>query len=224
MNWMEMLNNTISFLLSLLIPTTVEPMTMKHSADVAANAPWYLPRTELFIDSSGPAQSPPVDLTECSKECITVEDCPFDQSCFGATLARPGCCLPDHYHSFSEINTGGCRYSYTSRIILAALTPNATGCVSDEQCRRSCDSTVCDMEQQPSRCLCEPGTHFLFEKCWKRCPPFAEERPIVDERGIFFYILLRENCFSYCKLRTSESVARLVMHRSKRSIGKNAFC
>ncbi|GMR40581.1 hypothetical protein PMAYCL1PPCAC_10776, partial [Pristionchus mayeri] len=105
----QMLNNTISFLLSLLIQTTAEPMTVQHSADVAANALWYHPRTALFVDSAGPAQSPPVDLTECSKECVTVVDCPFDQSCFGATLARPGCCLP-------------------------ALTPNATGCVSDEQC------------------------------------------------------------------------------------------
>ncbi|GMT18196.1 hypothetical protein PFISCL1PPCAC_9493, partial [Pristionchus fissidentatus] len=183
--WFQMLNNTLSFLLSLLIPVT-ETNVMKYSADVAANAPWYHPRAELFVDSAGPAQSPPVDLTECSKECITVEDCPFDQSCFGATMARPGCCLP-------------------------SLTPNATGCVSDEQCRRSCESTICDKEQSPSRCLCELGTHFLFEKCWKRCPPFAEELPVVDARG-----------FSYCKLRTSENVARRVMSRSKRAIGKNS--
>ncbi|GMR40570.1 hypothetical protein PMAYCL1PPCAC_10765, partial [Pristionchus mayeri] len=107
---------------------------------------------------------------------------------------------------------------------LPALTPNATGCVSDEQCRRSCDSTVCDMQQQPARCLCEPGTHFLFEKCWKRCPPFAEQHPVVDERGKLFLGCMKNSGFSYCKLRTSESVARLVMRRSKRAIGKNAYC
>ena len=121
-------------------------------------------------------------------------------SCFRATSDNPGCCLK-------------------------ALKPNETGCLLDEQCKRACESTVCDAGFGTTRCLCEKGNHFLFNKCCqsrlflfcrvgsgKKCPEFAFEEPVVDERG-----------FSSCQLKTDIVTAMNYMRRMKRQLRSN-FC
>ncbi|CAJ0578601.1 unnamed protein product, partial [Mesorhabditis spiculigera] len=123
----------------------------------------------------------------CEQECMTTSDCDTGLSCFHATMDSRGCCLQ-------------------------TLKPNETGCVVDDQCKRACESTFCDKAQQPSRCLCEKGRHFLFNKCWKKCPEFAHPEPEVDPQG-----------FSFCKLKVSEATALQWIRRNKRQL-RNAFC
>lgn len=83
-------------------------------------------------------------------------DCPTGFSCFSATNESKGCCLKGNI--IHEVKF----YSY-----FPALKPNETGCVIDDQCKRACESTHCDTSQSPSRCLCDAGRHFLFNKCCK---------------------------------------------------------
>ncbi|KAE9549437.1 hypothetical protein FO519_007350 [Halicephalobus sp. NKZ332] len=123
----------------------------------------------------------------CSTECQTTVDCPTGFSCFSATNDDKGCCLK-------------------------ALKPNETGCVIDDQCKRACESTHCDTSQSPSRCLCDAGRHFLFNKCWKRCPEFAHPDPVVDASG-----------FSQCVLKIDAKAAGAYMRRFKRQMRSN-FC
>lgn len=127
-----------------------------------------------------------VDFT-CSQECTTTMDCDTGLSCFHATTYSKGCCL-------------------------MALKPNETGCMIEDQCKQACESTICDRSQFPSRCLCEKGRHFLFNKCWKKCPDFAHPEPIIDDRG-----------FSRCELKTDLKTAFQYMRRNKRQM-RNNFC
>ncbi|KIH46596.1 hypothetical protein ANCDUO_23351 [Ancylostoma duodenale] len=53
----------------------------------------------------------------------------------------------------------------SSHVCEQALKPNETGCVLDDQCRRACESTMCEKTEKGSRCMCEKGRHFLFNKC-----------------------------------------------------------
>ncbi|VDM49433.1 unnamed protein product, partial [Toxocara canis] len=92
------------------------------------------------------------------------------------------------------------------------MKPNETGCIIDEQCKRACESTYCENVHRPSRCLCDKGSHFLFNKCWKKCPEFAYSEPQVDTNG-----------FSQCILKTDQRTAIMYMRRNRRQL-RSAFC
>ncbi|CAI4230647.1 unnamed protein product [Auanema sp. JU1783] len=151
------------------------------------NPPWYLPIIEYFEPLLAKEIVAQATSENCRQECTTTMDCSTGLSCFQATEDKPGCCLP-------------------------ALKPNETGCILDDQCKRACESTICDKTQQISRCLCEEGRHFLFNKCWKKCPAFAHPEPIVDALG-----------FSRCELKTDLRTAVGFMRRMKRQMRSN-FC
>ncbi|KAK0390288.1 hypothetical protein QR680_019280 [Steinernema hermaphroditum] len=123
----------------------------------------------------------------CKAECSTTMDCETGLSCFNATAKTKGCCLK-------------------------TLKPNETGCIADDQCKRACESTHCDRTQSPSRCLCDTGRHFLFNKCWKKCPDFAHPEPVIDSRG-----------FSRCELKGDTKSAMMYMRRMRRQM-RSAFC
>uniref|UniRef100_A0A1I7YP05 TIL domain-containing protein n=1 Tax=Steinernema glaseri TaxID=37863 RepID=A0A1I7YP05_9BILA len=123
----------------------------------------------------------------CGAECSTTMDCDTGLSCFNATSDSKGCCLK-------------------------ALKPNETGCVVNDQCKRACESTHCDLSQTPSRCLCDSGRHFLFNKCWKKCPEFALPAPVIDSKG-----------FSRCDLKMDTKSAMMYMRRMRRQL-RSAFC
>ncbi|CAJ0596799.1 unnamed protein product [Cylicocyclus nassatus] len=123
----------------------------------------------------------------CEQECTTTMDCSNGLSCFHATTNSKGCCL-------------------------MALKPNETGCVLDDQCRRACESTMCEKTDKGSRCMCEKGSHFLFNKCWKKCPEFAYPEPFIDNMG-----------FSSCTVKTDLKTALNYMRRHRREL-RNNFC
>ncbi|VDD90250.1 unnamed protein product [Enterobius vermicularis] len=112
------------------------------------------------------------------------------------------------YFSVNRINSTVVKQDF----FLSALKPNETGCLINEQCKRACESTYCDQTQTPSRCLCERGSHFLFDKCWKKCPEFAYSEPRVDSSG-----------FSECILKTDMKTAMLYMRRHRRQL-RSIFC
>uniref|UniRef100_A0A0N5C391 TIL domain-containing protein n=1 Tax=Strongyloides papillosus TaxID=174720 RepID=A0A0N5C391_STREA len=128
-----------------------------------------------------------INNIECEERCTTTSDCRPGLSCFSATFENEGCCL-------------------------RTLKPNETGCVIDDQCKRSCESTHCDFSQYPSRCLCDKGRHFLFNKCWKHCPSFAYPDPVMDSTG-----------FSQCVVKASTKNAVLYMRRHGRHL-RNNYC
>ncbi|WKY02742.1 hypothetical protein Q1695_016201 [Nippostrongylus brasiliensis] len=145
---------------------------------------WYLPEG---IGAAAEETVTTSNASLCAQECTTTLDCDNGLSCFHATKDSKGCCLK-------------------------ALKPNETGCVLDDQCRRACESTVCEKTNKGSRCVCEKGRHFLFNKCWTKCPQFAHPDPQIDERG-----------FSRCALKTDLKTATNYMRRFRRQL-KNAFC
>ncbi|KHJ83421.1 hypothetical protein OESDEN_16881 [Oesophagostomum dentatum] len=70
--------------------------------------------------------------------------------------------------------------------------------------------------------MCEKGSHFLFNKCWKKCPEFAYPEPHVDEMGfssrpMSFYFI------SSCTLKTDIKMALNYMRRHRRQLRSN-FC
>ncbi|ETN71458.1 hypothetical protein NECAME_19330 [Necator americanus] len=128
--------------------------------------PWYLPQE---ITRNSVSEENFVTTSHfCAQECMTTMDCDIGLSCFHATSDSRGCCL-------------------------MALKPNETGCVLDDQCRRACESTMCEKNEKGSRCMCEKGRHFLFDKCWKKCPAFAFPEPYVNEMGFSSLQLYSEN-------------------------------
>uniref|UniRef100_A0A914Z1D5 Uncharacterized protein n=1 Tax=Panagrolaimus superbus TaxID=310955 RepID=A0A914Z1D5_9BILA len=151
--------------------------------NVIATQPWYHTREVRNVSTNSGNN---VTL-KCEKECSTTMDCPTGLSCFQATNDSEGCCL-------------------------RALKPNETGCVMDDQCKRACESTHCDQSQSPPRCLCDIGSHFLFNKCWKKCPDFAHSEPSVDSTG-----------FSQCVLKVDSKTALNYMRRFRRQMRSN-FC
>ncbi|VDO18511.1 unnamed protein product [Heligmosomoides polygyrus] len=64
----------------------------------------------------------------------------------------------------SSSSSSECNITLSACLPLA-LKPNETGCVLDDQCRRACESTICEKTDNGSRCMCEKGRHFLFNKC-----------------------------------------------------------
>ncbi|TKR71974.1 hypothetical protein L596_019502 [Steinernema carpocapsae] len=155
---------------------------------LAVEKPWYQSMKEEPIEVPIPVIRPtPAEPFECKAECLTTMDCETGLSCFNATSENKGCCLK-------------------------ALKPNETGCMVDDQCKRACESTHCDRSQTHSRCLCDNGRHFLFNKCWKKCPEFAHPEPVIDSRG-----------FSRCELKIDSRSAMLYMRRMRRQL-RSAFC
>uniref|UniRef100_A0A0N4ZK93 TIL domain-containing protein n=1 Tax=Parastrongyloides trichosuri TaxID=131310 RepID=A0A0N4ZK93_PARTI len=166
-----------------------------------STVPWYLPKEGDKEDSSNEESYEDrsdiqftinhipvsIDSIECEEKCTTTTDCSPGLSCFSATHENKGCCL-------------------------RTLKPNETGCVIDDQCKRSCESTHCNFSQYPSKCLCDKGRHFLFNKCWKHCPSFAYPDPVMDSTG-----------FSYCIVKESIRNALLYMRRYSRQLRKN-YC
>uniref|UniRef100_A0A7E4W5K8 TIL domain-containing protein n=1 Tax=Panagrellus redivivus TaxID=6233 RepID=A0A7E4W5K8_PANRE len=149
---------------------------------VWGSTPWYQARD---ASSAAPQQAP--FNFRCETECSTTMDCATGLSCFQATADSNGCCLK-------------------------ALKPNETGCLIDDQCKRACESTHCDSTQSQPRCLCDTGRHFLFNKCWKKCPEFAHPEPVVDATG-----------FSQCVLKVDSKTAMNYMRRFRRQMRSN-FC
>uniref|UniRef100_A0A914DRG0 Uncharacterized protein n=1 Tax=Acrobeloides nanus TaxID=290746 RepID=A0A914DRG0_9BILA len=150
--------------------------------------PWYqITQAEETATNASLLQFPPDFKCEAGKECSTTLDCSTGLSCFQATSNSSGCCLK-------------------------ALKPNETGCFLDDQCKRACESSHCDKIQSPARCLCDSGRHFLFNKCWKKCPEFALSEPITDEKG-----------FSRCVLKVDTGAALNYMRRFRRQL-RSAFC
>uniref|UniRef100_A0A7I4YHS2 Secreted protein n=1 Tax=Haemonchus contortus TaxID=6289 RepID=A0A7I4YHS2_HAECO len=154
-------------------------------ATLCSSNPWYHPSTQS--DNTDEEDGMRQKASFCAQDCMTTMDCDAGLSCFHATNENKGCCL-------------------------MALKPNETGCVLDDQCRRACESTVCEKTHQGSRCMCEKGRHFLFNKCWTKCPEFAYPEPVVDELG-----------FSSCTLRTDLRTASSLMRRFRRELKSN-FC
>uniref|UniRef100_A0A0N5AP25 TIL domain-containing protein n=1 Tax=Syphacia muris TaxID=451379 RepID=A0A0N5AP25_9BILA len=156
-----------------------------------ANKPWY---HTVYEETSHSLTDLDPDVEAELKQhsvCFTTLDCEAGFSCFYATLIKRGYCL-------------------------RALKPNETDCIIDDQCKRACESTHCDRSQTPSRCLCDNGSHFLFNKCCKlrgkTCPQFAYPEPRFDSNG-----------FSECVLRTDTNTALQYMRRHRREL-RNSFC
>uniref|UniRef100_A0A0K0E9C3 EB domain-containing protein n=1 Tax=Strongyloides stercoralis TaxID=6248 RepID=A0A0K0E9C3_STRER len=164
-------------------------------------SPWYLTDIDTKSNSNDKSYEEidsdikftvnhiPISINniECEEKCITTTDCKPGLSCFSTTFGNEGCCLK-------------------------SLKPNETGCLIDDQCKRSCESTHCDFSQYPSRCLCDKGRHFLFNKCWKHCPSFAYPDPVMDSTG-----------FSQCIVKESTKNAVLFMRRYSRHL-RNNYC
>uniref|UniRef100_A0A915DX16 Uncharacterized protein n=1 Tax=Ditylenchus dipsaci TaxID=166011 RepID=A0A915DX16_9BILA len=114
-------------------------------------------------------------------------------SCFQASQQKKGCCLQ-------------------------VLKPNETGCVLDEQCRRACETSFCDHNQYPSRCMCDQDRHFLFNKCCKfiivrtNAPTFAHSDPVIDNDG-----------FSRCVLRIDPEGSFKYIRRHRRQL-RSSYC
>uniref|UniRef100_A0A9J2PTC6 Domain of unknown function DB domain-containing protein n=1 Tax=Ascaris lumbricoides TaxID=6252 RepID=A0A9J2PTC6_ASCLU len=180
----------------------------------ASEGPWYL----IGVDKNVKM----ISKLECKSECSTTGDCQPGYSCFQATAHSQGCCL---------------KGTLPFEMLYAALKPNETGCFIDEQCKRACESTYCDRTYKPARCLCDKGSHFLFNKCYsqgsalpimltpvtsaflgndcfigKKCPEFAYSEPEIDVNG-----------FSRCILKTHQRTALLYMKRNRRQL-RNTFC
>ncbi|VDM67147.1 unnamed protein product [Strongylus vulgaris] len=71
---------------------------------------------------------------------------------------------------------------------------------------------MCEKNDKGSRCMCEKGSHFLFNKCWKKCPEFAYPEPHIDDTG-----------FSSCTVKTDLKTAVNYMRRHRRQLRSN-FC
>ncbi|KAI6187918.1 Glycosyl hydrolase and Alpha-amylase domain containing protein [Aphelenchoides besseyi] len=124
--------------------------------------------------------------------CETTLDCPLELSCFFASAETHGCCLP-------------------------ILRPNETNCIINEQCSRACKTSYCN--QKKKRCLCQPGYHFLFGKCWSQCPSFA-----IKEAQLF-----EDDPATQCLLNRDELTAELKggnrqLKRKRRELQRNNYC
>uniref|UniRef100_A0AC35TGN8 EB domain-containing protein n=1 Tax=Rhabditophanes sp. KR3021 TaxID=114890 RepID=A0AC35TGN8_9BILA len=167
---------------------------------VCSSDPWYLPRPDIVPVEQVISNNLTVNDIKCDEgtllkiihsqinlECSTTMDCSSGLSCFQSTYDLKGCCLK-------------------------ALKPNETGCVINDQCRNVCESTRCDNSQTPSKCVCNRGYHFLFNKCWKKCPSFAYPDPVEDSSG-----------FSQCIVKIDPEQAVRYMKRFARHL-KRTFC
>ncbi|CAI5445134.1 unnamed protein product [Caenorhabditis angaria] len=120
---------------------------MRHLLILSFSLLFVLTKASDFSSDSAPWYAPIIQMIQaklvdytCTQDCTTTLDCSTGLSCFHATTYSKGCCLK-------------------------ALKPNETGCIIEDQCKQACESTICDKSQFPSRCLCEKGRHFLFNKC-----------------------------------------------------------